>query len=52
MADKGEKIKDQGFVSYKAPEDVSTPNVAKSSVVHGKKKGMGAALRGGKYTSA
>ena len=49
---KGEVIKDQGFVSYKAPEDVSTPNVAKSSVVHGKKKGMGAALRGGNYTSA
>tara|TARA_R100001086_G_scaffold6361_1_gene3934 strand:- start:2107 stop:2286 length:180 start_codon:yes stop_codon:yes gene_type:complete len=49
---KGEVIKDQGFVPYNAPENVSTPSVAKGSIVRGKNKGMGAALRGGKYICA
>jgi hypothetical protein len=49
---KGEVIKDQGFVPYNPPKTVNTPSVAKGTIVRGKKKGMGAALRGGNYISA
>jgi len=49
---KGEVIKDQGFVSYNPPKTVDTPSVAKGTIVKGKNKGMGAALRGGNYRCA
>ena len=49
---KGEVIKDQGFVPYNPPKTVDTPSVAKGTIVKGKKKGMGAALRGGNYICA
>lgn len=45
-------IKDQGRIPYKQMEDVATPNTAKASVTTGKKRGMGAALRGSRFTSA
>tara|TARA_R100001086_G_scaffold187216_1_gene105330 strand:+ start:672 stop:875 length:204 start_codon:yes stop_codon:yes gene_type:complete len=45
-------IKDQGRIPYKQMEDVATPSTAKASVTTGKKRGMGAALRGSRFTSA
>jgi len=49
---KGEVIKGQGFVPYNPPKTVDTPSVAKGTIVKGKKKGMGAALRGSNYICA
>ena len=49
---KGMVIKDQGFVPYNPPKTVDTPSVAKGTIVKGKNKGMGAALRGGNYRCA
>ena len=45
-------IKGQGKIPYCQLEDVPTPNTAKSKVTTGKKRGMGAALRGSRFTSA
>ena len=55
MADKdksstGMEIKDQGFVPYSDAQEEKTPNVSKGSSVTGKKRGMGAALRGARFT--
>jgi hypothetical protein len=33
-------------------EDIATPNTAKAKVTTGKKRGMGAALRGSRFTNA
>ena len=48
---KGIEVKDQGFVPYNAPKEEKTPNVAKAKVVRGTCKGMGDAIRGGKYAN-
>jgi|TARA_R110002020_G_C16115607_1_gene759919 hypothetical protein len=48
---KGIEVKDQGFVPYNAPKEQKTPNVSKATKVSGKAKGMGGAVRGGKYVN-
>ncbi len=45
----GQVIDDQGFVPYNPPVEEATPNVAKASVSKGTNRGMGEAIRGGKY---
>lgn len=45
-------IKDQGRIPYKQMEDIATPNTAKAKVTTGKKRGMGAALRGSRFVNA
>ena len=45
-------IKGQGKIPYCQMEDVATPNTAKAKVTTGKKRGMGAALRGSRFTQA
>ena len=47
---KGILVKDQGYVPYTAGTVETTPNVAKASVVSGKNRGMGEAVRGGTFT--
>ena len=49
-ASKKAVIDGQGSISYGGPEDVATPNTAKGVSVTGKKRGMGAALRGDRFT--
>ena len=46
---KGAVIKDQGYVPYIDGKVEKTPDVAKASVVAGKNRGMGDALRGGTF---
>jgi|TARA_R110002020_G_scaffold124178_5_gene281063 hypothetical protein len=46
---KGAVIKDQGYVPYSDGKVEKTPDVAKASVVSGKNRGMGDALRGGTF---
>ena len=46
---KGIVVKDQGYVPYNDGEVEKTPDVAKASVVTGKTRGMGEALRGGTF---
>ena len=48
---KGIEVKDQGFVPYNAPKEETTPNISKAKKTSGVNKGMGAALRGGKYAN-
>ena len=45
-------IKDQGKIPYCQTEEIATPNTAKATVTIGKKRGMGAALRGSRFTNA
>lgn len=45
-------IKDQGRIPYCKLEEIATPNTAKAKVTTGKKRGMGAALRGARFTNA
>ena len=47
----GIEVKDQGFVPYNGPKNENTQSIAKAEKVKGMKKGMGAALRGGKYAN-
>ena len=47
---KGIEVKDQGFVSYNATKEEITPNVSKATKISGKNRGMGEAVRGGKFT--
>ena len=49
VARKGIVVKDQGFVPYSDASVEKTPNVAKASMVSGKNRGMGEALRGGTF---
>ena len=49
VARKSIVIKDQGYVPYGDAEVEKTPDVAKASVVTGKNRGMGEALRGGTF---
>jgi len=43
-------IEGQGKISYCDMKEMKTPNTAKAISTTGKKRGMGAALRGGRYT--
>ena len=45
-----EVIKDQGSVPYPMAKARKTPNTAVGKSTTGKKRGMGAALRGSRYT--
>jgi|TARA_R110000796_G_scaffold5890_5_gene21618 hypothetical protein len=45
----GIEIKDQGYVPYNDAKDEKTPNVATASMVAGKNRGMGDAIRGGNF---
>jgi len=48
--DKGEKIKDQGFVPYAKQKTIATSKGPKPGAGKGKSRGKGAALRGIKFT--
>ena len=50
MADKGEKIKDQGFVPYAKTKTQATSTGPKPGAGKGKSRGGGEALRGTKFT--
>ena len=50
MADKGEKIKDQGFVPFAKQKTQPTTKGPKPGAGKGKSRGGGAALRGTKFT--
>jgi hypothetical protein len=45
------EIKDQGSIPYAVAKEEKTPSVETGKVFTGKKRGMGAALRGSRYTS-
>ena len=45
-------IKDQGRIPYCQMEEIATPNTSKAKITTGKKRGMGAALRGSRFTNA
>jgi hypothetical protein len=42
-------IQGQGSIPYAKTVEEKTPNIGKATVVKGKKRGMGAALRGGSF---
>jgi len=46
------EIKGQGSIPYAQAKEEATPNIAKAKVTTGKKRGMGAALRGSRFTNA
>jgi len=48
---KGIVVKDQGYVPYNDAQNEKTPSTEKGTRVSGTNTGMGAAIRGGKYTS-
>jgi len=48
---KGIVVKDQGYVPYSDAATEKTPSTEKGTSVSGTSTGMGAATRGGKYTS-
>ena len=50
MADKGEKIKDQGFVPYAKQKKMATSKGPQPGAGNGKSRGRGAAERGIKFT--
>ena len=50
MSDKGEKIKDQGFVPYAKTKIMKTSKGPKPGAGKGKSRGGGAAERGTKFT--
>ena len=50
MADKGEKIKDQGFVPYAKQKTMATSKGPKPGAGKCKSRGRGAAERGIKFT--
>lgn len=45
-------IDGQGSIPYATLTEEATPNTAVGKITRGTKRGMGAALRGGRYTSA
>ena len=49
-ASKREVIKSQGSVPFGDYKEIPTPNTAKGTVTTGTCRGMGAMLRGGKFT--
>jgi len=42
-------VKDQGYVPYNDGKNEMTPSVEKASMVSGKNRGMGDAIRGGTF---
>mgnify|MGYP003148801335 FL=1 len=46
------EIKGQGSIPYAQAKEEATPNTAKAKVTTGTKRGMGAALRGSRFTNA
>ena len=46
------EIKGQGSIPYAQAKEEATPNTAKAKVTTGTKRGMGAALRGIRFTNA
>ena len=46
------QIGDQGRIPYGKLVNEKTPNTAKAKITTGESRGMGAALRGGKFTIA
>lgn len=44
-------IQGQGSIPYASAKDEKTPDTAMGKITTGKKKGMGAALRGSRFTS-
>ena len=46
------EIQGQGSIPYAQPEEVATPNTEFAKITTGKKRGMGAAERGGRFTIA
>ena len=49
VARKGIVVKDQGYVPYNDGKNEMTPSVEKASMVSGKNRGMGDAIRGGTF---
>ena len=49
---KSADIEGQGRIPYATLKDEKTPNIAKAKVTKGKRRGMGAALRGAEFTNA
>ena len=45
-------IKGQGSIPYAKTIEEKTPDIGKAKITTGKKRGMGAALRGGRFTIA
>ncbi|MGB1546262.1 MAG: hypothetical protein ACPHDJ_06885 [Candidatus Puniceispirillaceae bacterium] len=45
-------IEGQGRIPYATLKDEKTPNIAKAKITKGKRRGMGAALRGAEFTNA
>ena len=46
------EIKGQGSIPYAQLKEVATPNTEFAKITTGKKRGMGAAERGGRFTIA
>jgi len=46
------EIKGQGSIPYAVAKEEATPNTMTAKITRGKKRGMGAALRGGDFTIA
>jgi len=45
-------IKGQGSIPYAKTTEEKTPDIGKAKITTGKKRGMGAAQRGGRFTIA
>ena len=45
-------FKDQGSIPYPNPKTIKTPKADKATITKGTARGMGAALRGGKFRIA
>ena len=46
------QIDNQGRIPYATMKEEKTPNTAKAKITKGKRRGMGAALRGAEFTNA
>lgn len=46
------EIQGQGSIPYSHAKEEKTPDTALGKITKGKKRGMGAALRGSRYTSS
>ena len=46
------EIQNQGSIPYAVAKEEATPNTMTAKITRGKKRGMGAALRGGDFTIA
>ncbi len=46
------EIEGQGSIPYAVAQEEATPNTMTAKITRGQKRGMGAALRGGRFTIA